>query len=92
MLRSCQIIFTGELLSGNYVRHLETYVFICGRIKKILKVSDLFIRDDGLRLWTAISDFIRKFIAIFYRSDDDVCKDNEIQSWVREIHENGLPC
>ena len=38
MLRSCQIIIIGELLSGKYVRHLEkganrayeAYVFICG--------------------------------------------------------------
>ena len=59
--------------------------------KTIPKVTDLCIRDDGLRLWTAISDFIREFIGIFYRSDDDVSKDNEIQSWVREIHDNGFP-
>jgi len=42
-------------------------------------------------LWTAISDFIREFIGIFYQSDDDVAKDYEIQSWVREIHDDGLP-
>ena len=42
-------------------------------------------------MWTAISDFIQEFIGIFYQSDDDVCKDYEIQSWVREIHDNGLP-
>ena len=42
-------------------------------------------------MWTAISDFIREFIGIFYQSDDDVAKDYEIQSWVREIHDDGLP-
>ena len=51
----------------------------------------LFTRDDGLRIWTAISDFIREFISIFYQSEDDVSKDNELQSWVMDIHNNGFP-
>ena len=48
-------------------------------------------RDDGLRMWNAISDFIKEFINIFYQTDDDVSNDHELQSWVMDIHENGFP-
>ena len=51
----------------------------------------LRIRDDGLRMWNAISDFIGEYISIFYKSDDDVSKDQELQSWVTDIHDNGFP-
>ena len=42
-------------------------------------------------MWKAISDFIAEFISIFYQSDDDASKDNELQSWVMDIHDNGFP-
>ena len=49
------------------------------------------VRDDALRLWAAIETFIKDVIAIYYKSDDDVTKDNELQAWIKDIHENGLP-
>ena len=42
-------------------------------------------------MWTAISNFIQEFISIFYQSDGDVSRDNELQSWVMDIHNNGFP-
>ena len=48
-------------------------------------------RDDALRLWQAVATFIKEVIAIYYKSDDDVAKDEEIQAWVKDIHENGFP-
>ncbi|RMX58429.1 hypothetical protein pdam_00019691, partial [Pocillopora damicornis] len=47
--------------------------------------------DDGLLMWNAISDFLQEFVAIFYASDEDVIKDHELQSFVKDIHENGFP-
>ena len=48
-------------------------------------------RDDALRLWQAITTFIREIIVIYYKSDNDVAKDNELQAWVKDIHDNGFP-
>lgn len=31
-------------------------------------------------MWKAISGFLQEFVAIFYRSDEDVSKDNELQA------------
>ncbi|XP_074620664.1 allene oxide synthase-lipoxygenase protein-like isoform X3 [Acropora palmata] len=55
------------------------------------KLPNYYYRDDGLRLWNAISEFIGELVDIFYHKDDDVSRDHELQSWVKDIHENGLP-
>ena len=49
------------------------------------------VRDDALRLWTAVGTFIKEVMAIYYKSDGDVAKDNELQAWVKDIHDNGFP-
>ena len=42
-------------------------------------------------MWKAISDFIEEFVTIFYQSDEDVSRDNELRAWLVDIHENGFP-
>ena len=56
-----------------------------------LTTALFLIRDDALRLWAAIENFIKDVIALYYKSDDDVAKDNELQAWIKDIHDNGLP-
>ena len=48
-------------------------------------------RDDALRLWSAITTFIKEVITLYYKSDDDVTKDVELQAWIKDFNENGLP-
>ncbi|KAJ7376328.1 hypothetical protein OS493_035471 [Desmophyllum pertusum] len=55
------------------------------------KLPNFHYRDDALRLWTAVTTFIKEVIAIYYKSNDDVVKDNELQAWVNDIHDNGFP-
>jgi hypothetical protein len=42
-------------------------------------------RDDGLKVWDAIADFVSAIIREFYRSDADVLGDFELQAWIREL-------
>ena len=49
------------------------------------------VRDDALRLWKAISTFMRQVTSIYYKSDKDVAKDTELHAWLLDIHENGFP-
>jgi hypothetical protein len=42
-------------------------------------------RDDALKIWDAIADFVGAIIRKFYRSDADVLGDFELQAWVREL-------
>lgn len=48
------------------------------------------LRDDAQALWQEITTFIGDFIGLYYHCDDDIVQDKEIQSWVKDIHDNGL--
>ena len=42
-------------------------------------------RDDALKLWDAIGEFVGAVLRRFYHSDADVAADTELQAWVREL-------
>ena len=50
-----------------------------------------FSRDDALLLWSALTTFVKDIITLYYKSDDDVTKDVELQAWIKDLHDNGLP-
>ena len=53
------------------------------------KLPEYYYRDDGLALWDIIQTFVGEIIEIFYKNDEDVKRDNEIQSWIYDVHKNG---
>ncbi len=54
------------------------------------KLPNYFFRDDGLRLWDAVSTYAQNMLGLFYKSNDDVIMDTELQSWIQDIHVNGF--
>jgi Lipoxygenase len=42
-------------------------------------------RDDALKLWDAIDTFVDEILRIFYRTDEDIRDDHELQAWAREV-------
>lgn len=42
-------------------------------------------RDDALQLWDAIGAYTRQLLSIFYRSNEEVQQDTELQSWIAEL-------
>ena len=38
------------------------------------KLPGFYYRDDALRLWQAIQDYIRRVLSIYYHSDEDIEK------------------
>ncbi|XP_021685924.2 linoleate 9S-lipoxygenase 6 [Hevea brasiliensis] len=44
---------------------------------------------DGLEIWRAIKTWVRDFCSIFYKDDDSVSSDIEIQEWWSEIKNVG---
>ena len=48
-------------------------------------------RDDALLHWNSISEFSEKIISFFYRTNNDVIKDFELQAFITDVHENGIP-
>ncbi|WP_089937704.1 lipoxygenase family protein [Candidatus Entotheonella palauensis] len=42
-------------------------------------------RDDAMRIWNAIEDWVTSYVDIFYKTDTDVLDDYELQNWVHEL-------
>ncbi|XP_069827979.1 hydroperoxide isomerase ALOXE3-like [Dendropsophus ebraccatus] len=53
-------------------------------------IPNYFYRDDGLRVWAAMEGFVSNIIHYYYGSDEAVKTDQELQSWVAEIYEEGF--
>lgn len=54
------------------------------------KLPNYLFRDDALRLWTALSDYVKEMMNLYYKSDQDVKEDWELQSFVKDLAENGF--
>lgn len=42
-------------------------------------------RDDALLIWNAIHEWVSGYLRLYYRSDNDVLGDYELQNWVAEV-------
>lgn len=42
-------------------------------------------RDDGQLIWDTLGDYVTEYIGLYYKTDQDVTKDYELQNWAREI-------
>ncbi|XP_072551460.1 polyunsaturated fatty acid lipoxygenase ALOX15B-like [Salminus brasiliensis] len=71
-----------------------TYSSLClpDNIKErgVEKIPNYYYRDDGLALWDIIFNFVHGIMS-FYYTDEAVQNDKELQAWLTEILENGLP-
>ncbi|XP_010553735.1 PREDICTED: linoleate 9S-lipoxygenase 1-like [Tarenaya hassleriana] len=54
-----------------------------------LRVKDYPYAVDGLEIWSAIESWVRDYISFYYKTDDDVRNDTELQTWWKEIREEG---
>ncbi|KAG5831451.1 hypothetical protein ANANG_G00303850 [Anguilla anguilla] len=48
-------------------------------------LPDYFYRDDGNKVWEAIKSFVEDIVHIYYKSDNVVQKDEEIQAFVKDV-------
>lgn len=55
------------------------------------KLPNFHYREDSLKLWAAIADFVKEILSGYYHSDGEVQKDYELQNWVKDLHDNGYP-
>lgn len=47
--------------------------------------------EDGIPIWKATKKFAGEIIDHFYKTDEDVKDDKELQSWAEDIHTNAFP-
>ncbi|KAK4739244.1 hypothetical protein R3W88_002941 [Solanum pinnatisectum] len=54
-----------------------------------LLIQDYPYAVDGLKIWSTIKIWVTEYCNFYYKSDDTVQKDNELQAWWKEICEEG---
>ncbi|XP_040920317.1 hydroperoxide isomerase ALOXE3 [Toxotes jaculatrix] len=53
-------------------------------------IPNFYYRDDGLKLWNIINNFVEEMVDHYYPSDSDVREDNELQEWISQIFIHGF--
>lgn len=48
-------------------------------------LRDFPYRDDGLLVWNTLEDYVNRYIGIYYKSDQDVRQDFELQNWLQAL-------
>jgi len=46
-------------------------------------------RDDGQRIWEAIHQWVNDYLHLYYRSDESVLIDKQLQNWAGELFSKG---
>ncbi|XP_027367735.1 probable linoleate 9S-lipoxygenase 5 isoform X1 [Abrus precatorius] len=54
-----------------------------------LLIEDYPFAVDGLEIWFAIKTWVQDYCSFYYKEDDSVKKDAELQSWWKEVREVG---
>ncbi|KAK7397204.1 hypothetical protein VNO78_18371 [Psophocarpus tetragonolobus] len=54
-----------------------------------LVIEDYPYAVDGLEIWFAIKKWVQDYCSFYYKEDDTIKKDLELQSWWKEIREEG---
>ncbi|XP_047060204.1 lipoxygenase 2.3, chloroplastic-like [Lolium rigidum] len=54
-----------------------------------LTIKDYPYANDGLLIWDAIKQWASDYVDFYYKSDDDVTGDEELQAWWEEVRTKG---
>ncbi|XP_009779646.1 putative linoleate 9S-lipoxygenase 5 [Nicotiana tabacum] len=54
-----------------------------------LLIEDYPYAVDGLEIWSAIKSWVQEYICLYYKSDDMLQVDTELQAWWKELREVG---
>lgn len=92
-----QVVSTG---GGGHVQLLSravaqlTYRSLCPpddlANRGLLRIPSALYAQDALQLWEVTARYVKGMVHLFYRNDDIVRGDPELQAWCREITEVGL--
>lgn len=54
-----------------------------------LLIEDYPYAVDGLEIWSAIESWVQEYCTYYYKTDDMIQKDTELQAWWKELREEG---
>ena len=49
------------------------------------RLRDFPYRDDGLLIWNSLENYVSRYIGIYYKSNQDVSQDSELQNWLQTL-------
>lgn len=55
-----------------------------------LKLPDYYYRDDGLLVWNATEHFVKSLLQDYYKSEEDINEDHELQNFISDAFGNGM--
>ncbi|XP_078525516.1 hydroperoxide isomerase ALOXE3-like isoform X1 [Lissotriton helveticus] len=81
-----------ELISRDMQSMTYTSICIADNLKsrEVESLPNFYYRDDGLKIWSAIKSYVSGIVDCYYKGDESIQKDQELQAWVREIFKEGF--
>ncbi|XP_078056959.1 arachidonate 12-lipoxygenase, 12S-type isoform X1 [Mustelus asterias] len=53
-------------------------------------LKDYYYQEDGLQLWFAINKYVKGIAGLYYKTDQEVCEDSELQAWIQDLLQEGF--
>uniref|UniRef100_A0A8C7Y513 Arachidonate 15-lipoxygenase type B n=1 Tax=Oryzias sinensis TaxID=183150 RepID=A0A8C7Y513_9TELE len=70
-----------------------TYASLCFpddiKERDLEDVPNFYYRDDGCKLWDCMNQFVNDILGLYYKNDDLVKTDKELQDWIKDIFQHG---
>ncbi|CAH9087280.1 unnamed protein product [Cuscuta europaea] len=82
-------VFTDQALSTDLVKRGVAVEDSSSRHGVQLLIEDYPYAVDGLEIWSSIKTWVNEYCMLYYKSDDMVQKDTELQAWWKELREEG---
>ena len=92
----CLFLSTGDSTTSVFSNFFKTFSYddliIPQYFEKrgVQHIPEYFFRDDILSHWEILQQYVKEMVDLSYLSDDDVTKDEELQSFFLDVVENGF--
>uniref|UniRef100_UPI0037E8228A hydroperoxide isomerase ALOXE3 n=1 Tax=Semicossyphus pulcher TaxID=241346 RepID=UPI0037E8228A len=71
-----------------------SYLSLCApddlKERGVDKLPHSFYAKDALRVWDALHRFVVGWVSLYYRGDNEVQQDSELQNWISDINTHGF--
>ncbi|XP_062849637.1 polyunsaturated fatty acid 5-lipoxygenase-like [Trichomycterus rosablanca] len=58
--------------------------------RDVTRLKNYYYRDHALMLWDAIHNFVSSMVSLYYKGDQEVEQDSELQAWIKDVVDEGF--